>query len=515
MTDIFISYAREDREQAQKLAAVLEDRGWTVWWDRNIPIGKPFDTVIADALAAAKCVIVLWSKDSVASHWVTTEAAEGRERGALVPLRLDRKATIPLEFKRLQTADLTDWFARDDAPDLPDVFERIAALTGGRGANGGGGPGGGGVQPPRRPNPRVRSILLFIVVPTLAVVLGAAGLMAWKVPTEVQWSFQAQRLEMRLAGTADVPLFDPSPGFSRVILELFAEVDMLVRPGGLETVPKAGEPLPISFPADRALPLRIQVSEASSSKITFGGHAGNTAPPSKADIAVRVGDLKAKPGAKLAVYGTDGVAWLHLVDQTATLSLLQESPLEFKTQAVAFDPPVQIATAAETTRFRAYLADGASIVSAKSLPASFKLGFVIRGSAAHEGVKILANAPVKTMAARRDTEDGSAPSSVVGPVTLTYVDEPEVTAVKLTETSMPDLASVGAGLVSLLTFDPTSGVFSVEFKGRLDGPPPAGFADYRLSVFDRFRYGRKMLLLVSVGAWVASVLVGLYKLVSS
>jgi hypothetical protein len=33
MTDVFISYAREDRETAAKLAKVLEDQGYSVWWD--------------------------------------------------------------------------------------------------------------------------------------------------------------------------------------------------------------------------------------------------------------------------------------------------------------------------------------------------------------------------------------------------------------------------------------------------------------------------------------------------
>lgn len=38
-TDIFISYAREDRETAKALAQVLGARGWKVWWDRKIAPG--------------------------------------------------------------------------------------------------------------------------------------------------------------------------------------------------------------------------------------------------------------------------------------------------------------------------------------------------------------------------------------------------------------------------------------------------------------------------------------------
>ena len=58
MSDIFISYASEDREKARELAEALSRRGWSVWWDRKIPPGKSFDEVIEKALAESKCVIV-------------------------------------------------------------------------------------------------------------------------------------------------------------------------------------------------------------------------------------------------------------------------------------------------------------------------------------------------------------------------------------------------------------------------------------------------------------------------
>jgi hypothetical protein len=41
VSDIFISYASENREQAHKLACALETLGWSVWWDRHIITGHP------------------------------------------------------------------------------------------------------------------------------------------------------------------------------------------------------------------------------------------------------------------------------------------------------------------------------------------------------------------------------------------------------------------------------------------------------------------------------------------
>lgn len=105
MSDVFISYATEDRECARMLAASLEDRGWSVWWDRKIVPGQSFDQVIERELETAKCVVVLWSESSINSEWVKNEAASAAERGALVPALIDN-VKIPLEFRRKQTADL-------------------------------------------------------------------------------------------------------------------------------------------------------------------------------------------------------------------------------------------------------------------------------------------------------------------------------------------------------------------------------------------------------------------------
>src|SRR5574339_574712 len=78
MADIFISYANEDRDRAAQLAALLEREGWSVWWDRRIPAGRTWRSVLEDALDESRCMIVLWSEHSVNSPWVAEEAEEAR-----------------------------------------------------------------------------------------------------------------------------------------------------------------------------------------------------------------------------------------------------------------------------------------------------------------------------------------------------------------------------------------------------------------------------------------------------
>ena len=108
MRNIFISYAREDRAKIQQLAEALTQAGWSVWWDREIPLGRSYATVISDALESAHCVIVAWSRHAIASRWVQDEANHALSRGVLVPVMLETVAP-PLGFGTLQAADLVGW----------------------------------------------------------------------------------------------------------------------------------------------------------------------------------------------------------------------------------------------------------------------------------------------------------------------------------------------------------------------------------------------------------------------
>jgi TIR domain len=128
MTDVFISYASADRGRAKILAESLAGQGWSIWWDRTIPPGRAFDEVIEEALDAAKCVVVLWSAASVASSWVKNESAEAMQRRILVPVLIE-PVKIPLEFRRLQAADLSGWNGTQSDPQFMELSRAIQALA--------------------------------------------------------------------------------------------------------------------------------------------------------------------------------------------------------------------------------------------------------------------------------------------------------------------------------------------------------------------------------------------------
>jgi hypothetical protein len=130
MTDVFISYANEDRDTAARLAAHLESIGWSVWWDRRIPAGRTWRAVLENALTEMRCMIVLWSRHSVESTWVAEEAEEARRLGkTLVPVLIER-VEPPIGFRAIQAADLAHWDGSADDPTVQMLVADLRSLLG-------------------------------------------------------------------------------------------------------------------------------------------------------------------------------------------------------------------------------------------------------------------------------------------------------------------------------------------------------------------------------------------------
>jgi len=108
MPDLFISYAREDRDTALALAQALQRRGIDVWWDRELTGGGDFAAEIERNLRAAPVAVVLWSAASVLSDFVRDESSRARDLQKLVPVRIS-PVELPLGFGTLHTLDLLDW----------------------------------------------------------------------------------------------------------------------------------------------------------------------------------------------------------------------------------------------------------------------------------------------------------------------------------------------------------------------------------------------------------------------
>jgi hypothetical protein len=130
MSDLFVGYASENRVKAATLVRLFESAGWTVWWDRDIEGGREWRKEVEDELAAAKCVLVLWSRVSVKKDWVLREARKGLERHVLLPVLLE-PVEQPEGFGEVQAFQLATWLGDEKSYDLRPLLNRIAALLGG------------------------------------------------------------------------------------------------------------------------------------------------------------------------------------------------------------------------------------------------------------------------------------------------------------------------------------------------------------------------------------------------
>jgi len=129
MSDVFLSYKRENQGEARTLAEAIERHGWTVWWDRQLRSGEHVDKVIEHELTKAKCVIVLWSHHSIGSDYVLDEVTYALKLKKLIPVAI---ATVepPFRFQRLYTRNLAEWDGSQDFPEFKKLVDDIAKILG-------------------------------------------------------------------------------------------------------------------------------------------------------------------------------------------------------------------------------------------------------------------------------------------------------------------------------------------------------------------------------------------------
>ena len=110
LADLFLSYARSDRASAAKLIAILEQQGYSTWWDHGLQSGASFAREIQLQIDEAKVVLVIWSQAAAGSDWVLAEAQRGHARRKLLCTRIDAFPTdeIPLPYNALHCAEADD-----------------------------------------------------------------------------------------------------------------------------------------------------------------------------------------------------------------------------------------------------------------------------------------------------------------------------------------------------------------------------------------------------------------------
>ncbi len=121
MKDLFLSYDKENEEYAKYLAKMLEDFGWSMWWDQDI--------TEAD-LNQISCILTLFSEDAVSNNRIMLHASIGLEKGNLLPIRIGEHFDFPASTRHLSAADLTHWDGSSNHPTFTDLIDRIQGLIG-------------------------------------------------------------------------------------------------------------------------------------------------------------------------------------------------------------------------------------------------------------------------------------------------------------------------------------------------------------------------------------------------
>jgi tetratricopeptide (TPR) repeat protein len=176
MASVFLSYDHEDAALAKPLVQALEKAGHTVWFDRQIHGGAQYSRKIEQALDEADAVVVLWSPRSLESAWVRDEAAEGRDRGKLVPLSVGG-VTPPMGFRQFQTIDLGAWKGRGRVPKSKELLNAVESQAGLPGPGQPRSPPPPAAAPALQTAPRRRWLMPVAALALLAIV--AAGAWAW------------------------------------------------------------------------------------------------------------------------------------------------------------------------------------------------------------------------------------------------------------------------------------------------------------------------------------------------
>ncbi len=106
---VFISYAREDLQAAQKLEKILQAEGLRVWRDQeSIYAGEQWPKAIGQAIENENIFLLLWSKHSAESHFVEFEWNSALAlMKTIVPVLLDN-TPLPAALRAINGVSFAD-----------------------------------------------------------------------------------------------------------------------------------------------------------------------------------------------------------------------------------------------------------------------------------------------------------------------------------------------------------------------------------------------------------------------
>lgn len=152
MADIYIAYAREDEEIAEKLHSYLSVQ-WNVWWDDEL-VGD-VNEIVENEIPEAGCIVPIISYSSRGKPTVIDEMVLGRRhKKPIIPIKID-DSEVPYGFGTLSCIEMQRWKGETDHPGFKKLKRKLSKIVKQR-------------ERPKRPNvianDRLRLPTLFLSV---------------------------------------------------------------------------------------------------------------------------------------------------------------------------------------------------------------------------------------------------------------------------------------------------------------------------------------------------------------
>jgi hypothetical protein len=511
MSDIFISYSSKDRPWVEQFAKTLEARGWSVWWDRNIPTGGSFNAVIRKELSAAKCAIVVWSEQSVESEWVQAEAAQAKKQDKYLPVKIN-ESEIPLGFTQRTFQSLVDWEAGIDHAGFSQLLKDIERLV---------------KSPPKRvefgPKPwwkRVHPIWLVSTPAILAAVV-VIGLMQWPIPARVQVELTTERMEFEIGSTEQGKTTLSGFDMQSVAIEKFT--DLSFEPAAIEVADPAQYRVETDdFPPSAWKPL--YVSHANITKVTLGANDQTQHPRVTVEglnaaesETIRLDPMAVVQGTRVTLATREilgkkeGLTFQITGQETIMLSIhkpfkLIADQVELRNIALPFRKQDELT-------YRITLPEQASWIAVTALPVGLILSPTF--ASGQSPTSFFSRIPAVTMDFTKQDPSGQRVSALIGQGTVTFPDYPHLTHVQLNEGEAIGLERLDKFTIQRVTLQPGGGGMNVVGYGLVKqirtrrGEIPI---QHRLTALDALWHNARLAVFVTIIATVFTTSLGAYRL---
>jgi len=109
LSQVFVSYKREQIEFAQSFESKLKGAGFDVWMDRDIRVGTEWREIIDEEIRKSIAVIVIMTQEAKGSEYVTYEWAFANGAGVrVIPIIYIKPEELHPRLKTLQYLDHED-----------------------------------------------------------------------------------------------------------------------------------------------------------------------------------------------------------------------------------------------------------------------------------------------------------------------------------------------------------------------------------------------------------------------